>query len=298
MTTPRLRPSVLFTACVAAAALLPAQDKQPLATTLRRAAAADPGTTFEARWQWGVERGNQGDGVEVRPAVAARGFFGGDVLSVQFETPRLERVQAGRHCIERVGDEPWRLAAAGAHARHERVFVPDPALLLRAFASGNPEARDRSIGERDGRAVEFVAVTADATMLEALVTAGAIEHPDAQLTTLAARVKADPSDPRLAVQLDAAFVFDVESRELVGIDVRAMSPAVSLRDLMRLFGRRGEINQAPPADAAAERLATTFVDGLPTRPADGMLVHTYHLRLRRAESAPVLGEDQRLLLGR
>jgi hypothetical protein len=148
------------------------------------------------------------------------------------------------------------------------------------------------------RAVEFVAVTADDTMLEALVAAGAIDHPDAQLTTLAARVKADPSDPRLAVQLDAAFVFDVGTRDLVGIDVRAMSPAVSLRDLMRLFGRRGEINRAPPADGPLEPRATTFVDGLPTRPADGMLVHTYRLRLQRAESAPPLIDDQRVLLGR
>ncbi len=269
-------------------------------------AAAGP-TAFAAEWVWPA-----GDLQRpIRPAAAppepapdrARGAFAADVLHVVFAgASPLELRQHGRHWLLREGAGPFRLAHAQAGPIADRPFVPDPPLLLRALAAGAPRVLDRTIGEADGRPVEWFALELDTGHCEVLRFAGAIGDPSPVPAGVRALVQTRGLQAHLPKPtVDVAVEIDVGTRYVQRIRVVSLSRRIDTTRLRAAAGGRGAgIDDAEPVVDEPEPMPTVFREGLPVREQGDRQRRWFEVRLREHGAATIdaLDEASRALLGR
>ncbi|MFN8827157.1 MAG: hypothetical protein ACK501_19490 [Planctomycetota bacterium] len=286
-------------AAPAAAAATPTRDEltNKVAGILRDTACVGL-TSFTELSQW--EFSPRGPNPNPPPQRTTRGVFSPDHLHLEQDGDEAILVVAvGRGFVAKKGDGPWLLAGRGARVLPNPPS--DPSLLLRAVAEQLTPVLDRSLGERDGLAIETYVSVLARPQIAALVDAGAIWEPNASvrmLTQLRLRGRAlqveMPPD-----EVDVRIDVDVRSRRVVALSLRAVTKAVEPAVLM--LATRGQ----PAAPVAAEAPAVprpasafTFRDGWPVRETEGLEVRTIELRLSehgRAELPPLDAEAKRLL---
>lgn len=264
---------------------------------LRETASAGP-TAFTEVSQW--EFLLRGPNPNPPPPRTTRGVFSLDHLSLeQSGDEAMQVVAVGRGFVVKKGDGPWLLA--GRAARMLSTQPSDPTLLLRALAEQLTPVLDRSLGEKDGLAIETYVSVLARPQIDALVDAGAIWEPNAavrmfnQLRLRGRRVQLElPPD-----EVDVRIEVDARSRLVVGLSLRAVTKTV---DPSAMLAATRDQPAAPAAavDPASPRPASafTFRDGWPVRDTEGLEVRTIDLRLSehgRAALPPLDAEAKRLL---
>lgn len=310
----------IFPTLLLLAALLPAQDAParpaPVDTAMTakvakalRATADMKNTAFGASWGADLK-------LEITPPLPAAvlermagkvsGAFFEDRLTVLFDNQeRDELLQVGRHTLARSGDGPWRLRKASYADGNAMAFLPDPPLLLRLLASYELSPAQRAVGSLDNRPVEIVSMTLTPLQNGELVFAGALPRPLAATRSVAGgagRAAATPPD----VTVDVAIAFDPATGVVHRVQCRTYSKAGGGAAMMLGgAGAGGPVPRAgePEKKAAADPMpgaTVEYVDGLPVRPREGLVVTNFELRLHDHGKAPVpvLDDQQMRLLGR
>lgn len=283
------------------AAATPARDEltNKVAQILRDTANAGPTAFTEvSRWEFST----RGPNPNPPPPQTTRGVFSPDQLHLEQSGSEAFRVAAvGRGFLVKKGDGPWLLA--GRATRGMPSQPSDPALLLGAMAEQLPGVLDRSIGEKDGQAIETYTAVLARPQIDGLVDAGVIAEPNTtilMLTQLRRRGRPVPMDLP-PDEVDVRIEVDVRSRRVVGLSLRAVTKSVDPATLM--LATRGQ----PAGAAAAEQpagprpaSAFTFRDGWPVRETEGLEVRTIELRLSEHGTAalPPLDAEAKRLLGR
>lgn len=287
-------------AAPAAAAARPVRDElaNKVAQILRDTANAGP-TSFTEVSQW--EFSTRGPNPNPPPPRTTRGVFSPDQLHLEQSGSDALRVAAvGRGFVIKKGDGPWLLA--GRATRGLPSQPSDPALLLGALAEQVPAVLDRSVGEKDGLAIETYTTVLARPQIDGLVEAGVIAEPNTTILMLTQlRRRGRPVPMELPPdEVDVRIEVDVRSRRVVGLSLRAMTKSVDPAALM--LATRGQPAAAPAAaeEPAVPRPASafTFRDGWPVRETEGLEVRTIELRLSehgRAALPPLDAEAKRLL---
>jgi hypothetical protein len=288
-------------AAPAAAAARPARDEltNKVAGILRETASAGPTVFTEVRhWEFSL----RGPAPNPPPPRTTRGVFSLDQLHLDRggDEP-MQVVAVGRGLLAKKPEGPWQLA--GRSSRVLPGSLADPLLLLSALAEQLTPVLDRSLGEKDGLAVEAYTSVLARPQIDALVDAGAISEPNSAimlLQQLRRRGRAVPVELP-PDEVDVRIEVDVRSRRVVGLSLRAVTKSVDPAALM--LATRGQPAAAPAADEPAvprPASAFTFRDGWPVRETEGLEVRTIELRLSEHGSAalPPLDADAKRLLGR
>ena len=265
-------------------------------------------TAFTAEWLWPDASTNTMARQAAPESSTADGVSYDEALLVRWTKGKpAELLQVGRHTLLRSGDGAWRVAKGNGGALP--AFVPDPQLLLRLLAASALQIGDRSTGERQGQAVELVAVTLTLEQCAELVFAGAMLDPNPlpsgmrQLMTQRGVPASEFPDPVVDVGLE----FDVKTGQLLRLRIRALVAPTDSARIRQLAGGRAA-GGAVPAPAAPAEAATPLTpaaplrydDGMPVRATEGLKERVFELRLRDHGKAPALELDaqQRRLVGR
>ena len=274
--------------------------------------------SFQVRWNWaatslmGQRVAGGAQNVRVRRVGPKkeedqhlRGAAYPNVLRIDSQGDKArETLLFGRIAIVREADEVWRLADRRALGMDEPL--PDPLLLLLALRAAGFEVLDRSIADRDQRAVESFAITLSAKQVEALVASGAINDPDprgSSFREIAARSNVAIADLGGAV-VDVAIDFDVATRQIRRVHVRALTkPTDTKAALQRMRGGAAETDAGDEGEGVAKAGAmspTEFRLGLPVRETEGQELRELEILLADHGKLPPLELDavQRRLLGR
>lgn len=286
-------------AAPAAGPARPARDEltNKVAQFLRDTANAGP-TAFTEVSQW--EFSTRGPNPTPPPPRTTRGVFSPDQLHLEQSGTEAFCVAAvGRGFLVKKGDGPWLLA--GRATRGLPSQPSDPALLLAALAEQVTAVLDRSIGEKDGQAIETYTTVLARPQIDGLVDAGVIAEPNTVILMLTQlRRRGRPVPVELPPdEVDVRIEVDVRSRRVVALSLRAVTKSVDPATLM-LAGRGQPAAAAATAEPAAPRPASafTFRDGWPVRDTEGLEVRTIDLRLSehgRATLPPLDAEAKRLL---
>lgn len=269
-----------------------------VAAMLRETARAGPTAFTEvSQWESSMRSPTPNPGPPAPPRTT-RGVFSPDQLHLdQSGDETLHVVAVGRGFVVKKGDGAWQIAGHAARSLPSRLS--DPSLLLRALAEQLPSVLERSLGEKDGQAVEVCIAVLARSQIDALVAAGVFPEPNAAhmvLQQVRRRGRTVPIELP-PDEVDARIEIDVRSRTVVGVSLRAITKAVDPGAL--LLRARGQ----PVAEAAAEETAPsprafTFRDGWPVRETEGLEVRTIELHLSehgRAALPPLDAEAKRLL---
>lgn len=290
-------------AAPAPAAAKPARDEltNKVAQILRETAAAGPTSFTEVRqWDFSLRPPNPNPNPNPPPPRTTRGVFSLDQLHLDLVGDEAVQVVAvGRGVLAKKSDGTWQLA--GRSSRVLPGALADPWLLLSALAEQLPSVLDRSLGEKDGLAIETYVSVLARPQIDALVDAGAISEPNSTNTLLQQfrrRGRAVPMDLP-PDEVDVRIEVDVRSRRVVGLSLRAVTKPIDPAALM--LASRGQPAAAAAADESAvpkPASAYTFRDGWPVRETEGLEVRTIELRLSehgRAALPPLEAEAKRLL---
>lgn len=285
----------------APAAATPARDEltNKVAQSLRDTAGAGPTAFTEVRqWDFAMRAVNPNP----PPPRTTSGVFSLDQLHLeQSGDDSLQLVTVGRGSVVKKGDGAWQLV--GRAPRALTNHTSDPSLLMFALAEQLPAVLDRTIGEKDGQAIETYCSVLARPQIDALVDAGVVGEPNMAillLTQFRRRGRPVPMDLP-PDEVDVRIEVDVRSRRVVGLSLRAVTKSVDPAAVM--LATRGQ----PPAAAAADEpaapkpaMAYTFRDGWPVRETEGLEVHTIELRLSEHGTAalPPLDAEAKRLLGR
>ena len=304
--------ALLLMAASLFAALGIAQDEAPVqanAAAVRSvqerllATAALGRTAFTAEWLWPDASSSLMARQATRESTIADGTFHDEALWVRWtkRTP-TELLQVGRHALLRSGDGAWRVAKLNGGALPP--FVPDPQLLLRLLAASALQIGDRGIGERQGQAVELVAMTLTPEQCAELVFAGAMLDPNPLPSGLRQMMgqRGVPANAIPEPTVDVGIEFDVKTGQLLRLRIRALVAPTDTARIRQLAGGRAA-GGAPPAEAATPQAPAAplrYEDGMPVRASEGLEERVFELRLLDHGKAPELELDaqQRRLLGR
>jgi len=202
-----------------------------------------------------------------------------------------------------------RLAPISLDEIHENLRVATaqvPPLLLRLLASLDLSLTQRSVASLDNRPVEIVSATLTPMQIGELIFAGALPRPVAPTRSVAvgAGGRAPASPPEVTV--DMAIAFDPSTGLVHRVQCRTYSKTGGGATGMGGAGARGPVpTTAEPEkkEGGAEPMpgaTVEYVDGLPVRPREGLLVTNFEMRLHDHGKVPVpvLDDQQQRLLGR
>lgn len=302
-------------AALTLAALSPAQTPDPVmqakVAKALRLTASTTNTAFDA--SWGPERPKAGT-TNLPPALLDRmggrvtGAFFDDRLAVTFANQEHDELQqVGRHTLARSGNGGWHLRKASFADGNTAEFVPDPPLLLRMLASFDLAVTHAAVGALDDRPVAIASVALTEAQIGELMFAGALPKLRAATRSVGVGAAGRAAAPLPEATVDVAITFDPATGLVHRLQLRTWSKrqagaaiAIGGAGGRAQVARRAEPEEQAEAAAPAADAPLEYVEGLPVRPEQGMMISNFDLRLHEhgQVAIPALDEQQQRLLGR